>query len=549
MRTLKGFVQDVSGSVSIYTLGWFTGFCMFVGLAIDSTAAFHAKEKIQWAADAAAHAAVMDIFPLPVKTKQTAPAFTKANLKVDGVVVEADVTPGYWDKTARTFSHDAETIPFYNAVHVTSHRDRSRANALATTFLYFAGVRDWDLNMAAIAHYGEDIDETHRCRQNGLIAGGLMEQTSNNTLTNNICVHGETEFKINQNNIVTCGVQLSTPGAAMWKTGQAPAGNDGTCNEDYGNLTNDQMISQSLYWTSLPSMAQAEYNNMKKILDAYVADEEGFNDFFNAIPPYIETVLTVDVGTFNALPKPVPGVLYRVNCGASNTRLKLKGIIQNVGIYTDCEIDVQKDQSVSALQSEKDPAGSKKNCKKNCDDEGGDEVPNLPPDTTCEQAVANGMETYATLLDTVGDNTYRDRETQDGEAQLCGIVPGASGIFDNVFIFTTANEDGHRHQTSITFPNDMQIGRMDACTEGGGARIYAGGSVHTPSGTTIFGSHMILLGDSHMAAKANGVYGVTVEAAGDIKYTAQGLMGGCDASEELRQSDVVLTVRPIALVD
>ncbi len=62
------------------------------------------------------------------------------------------------------------------------------------------------------------------------------------------------------------------------------------------------------------------------------------------------------------------------------------------------------------------------------------------------------------------------------------------------------------------------------------------------------GSHFVLLGDASLAAKADGTHGLTVEAAGDITYSAQGRVGGCASDEDDLASDVVVTVRPIAIV-
>ncbi len=170
-------------------------------------------------------------------------------------------------------------------------------------------------------------------------------------------------------------------------------------------------------------------------------------------------------------------------------------------------------------------------------------------DFTCAQAISAGFESYGTLMDTAPGRTYRDGVSTDTYTQPCGIEPGANGLWDNVFLFTTAYEDGNRSQKAITFPNNMQIGRIDGCAEGGGVRIYAGGTVDTPSGTMIHGSQFVLLGDAKFAAKASGTQGVTIAAAGDIQFSAQGTLGGCPAAEHLLESDVVITVRPVAIVN
>ena len=115
-------------------------------------------------------------------------------------------------------------------------------------------------------------------------------------------------------------------------------------------------------------------------------------------------------------------------------------------------------------------------------------------------------------------------------------------------IFTTYLEGGNVDQKAITFPNNMQLGRIDGCTEGGGVRIYSAGGVDTPSGTTAHGVQIVTLGSVQFAAKANGAMGINIQAVGDIKYTANGLMGGCDPDDDAGELEHVVTVRPVAIV-
>lgn len=549
MRNLMNFLHDDRGSVTAWNLFWLLNFGVLMGLAIDTTAAMNLKARLQEASDAASSAAVIDVFPVASGATPVAMQYAELNLGERTAVQEQDVTPGFWDHESRTF--ETEDIPYANAVRVIARRDTSRGNALGTVLLHVAGFNAWDIAAASTSAYA-GLAAVDRCRTNGLLADGHTWMTSKNLITGDYCVHGETEIRLNELTEITCGAELSTPSPDTWKTGQPPIPSD-TCNED---ATFDQMIAQAVAYRSGVSHARAEYFNVKSILDAFVTGQQ-VNDPFHAIPPYISTYEYSDYKTVEALASNgnlVPGTLYVVDFCPSN-QLTLKGIVKNVGFYTTCEITVKRDQSVSnakpsKVENNNGNTGSDVLCDPDidtCDTTDWDAY--MGPHMTCDQAVDAGYETYQTLFDTAPGKTYRDDKTVDTVQQDCGIEPGANGLWDNVFVFTTSYENGDHSKASVTFPNNMQIGRMDACTEGGGVRIYAGGSVDTPSGTIIHGSQFVLLGNSRMAAKANGVYGTTVNAAGDITFAAQAEVGGCPAEESALASDVIATVRPVMIVD
>jgi hypothetical protein len=554
-KRADAFLRDEEqGSATLWNLFWLCGFGALLGLGLDTTAAMNMKGRLQMVADTASHAAAMDLFPIATDAIPTAVSYGSQNIPDHTDVVNSgDVLIGYYDLETRTFATD--NVPNYNAVRVLATRDTSRDNALGTFFLRVVGLYDWDINAASTALYYSDMSQSDRCRKNGLFAGGTVEQTSNNTITGDYCMHGEGGVKINQNNIIHCGVEISLPDPSLWLTQAVatPSGTTVVCNENYEGLTNDEMVEQVVQYRSIFNNAEEEYHNVKDILDTWLTGSEPVNDPFNAIPPYIERAEYTDVTKFNSDAKTgklVAGTMYVVQCD-SNTRLQPEGLLRNIGIYTNCIIDVRKDKNVSAVKPQKTAQGYDKTNLCDPDASTCNTVPweaEITPLMTCAEAIAAGYESYQTLLDTVTGETYRDGETPDTTAELCAIEPGANGLWDNVFLFTTAFEGGDVSQKAITFPNNMQIGRLDGCAEGGGARIYAAGSIATPSGTVIHGSHFVLLGSADLAAKADGTYGLTVEAAENITYSAQGKVGGCLADEDDLASDVVVTVRPIAIV-
>ena len=463
------------------------------------------------------------------------------------VVRDTDVETGWWDHEARTF--DTSDPYRVNAVRVIATRDTSRSNALNTSFLGVLGFLAWDINAIATAA----PLELHKieCRANGLFAGGTMEQTSNNSVRGPYCMYGDTSFKISQNNVIECGVLLMTPDPSTYHNGTPPVPTS-SCNEDYVNLTSDQMIAQSFAYGTLPVVADLEYQNAKAVLQRYV-DGQPVNDPFRVIPPWVTNVQSPSINKFNNDARKgdlVPGTLYNVSCSGSNKKLELTGFVQNIAVFTDCEIRVDKDKDVSALKPLKTESGKKALCDpddKTCSNT--DWLAEIDPaNWSCDLAIAAGFESYTTGLDTAGSGTYRDGST-DSSAQACGIEPGANGVWDNVLVFTSHLEGGNVDQKAITFPNNIQLGRIDGCTEGGGVRIYSAGSVDTPSGITAHGVQIVTLGSVQFSAKANGAMGLNIQAMNDIKYTANGLMGGCDPEKNAGATEVVVTVRPVALVD
>lgn len=550
MRHLTHFATDDRGSVTLWNLFWLTGFCAILGLAVDITSAMNTKAKLQTVADASAHAGVVDIAPTKDLATVNAIQYAFDNMpKFANVVNETDVKLGWYDHDTGTF--DTDNPKRYNAVEVFATRDTERRNATDTSFLAMVGLRAWDINAHAIAA-AVDITKI-RCRANGLFAGGTMEQTSNNTIVGPFCEYGDTAFKISQNNLIECGVVLMTPSAATYQNGTPPTPSSGPCNDNYAGLSGEEMINQSFSYDKLPIVADLEYQNAKAILTKYI-NNQPYNDPFGVIPPYITTHETMNINQFNQDSRKgslVPGTLYNVSCAGTNKKLELTGFVQNVGIFTDCEISVDKDKDVSAVKPTKTESGSNKTNLCDPDDSSCENVDWLAEITegawSCSGAIAAGFEPYNTYLDTAGEGTYRDGTT-DPTADVCGIEPGANGLWDNVMVFTSHLEGGNVSQKALTFPNNIQLGRIDGCTEGGGVRIYSAGSLETPSGTTMHGVQMVTLGDVQLSAKANGVMGINIQAMGSIKYTANGLMGGCSIDPAERSSEVVLTVRPIALV-
>lgn len=171
---ITAFLRDEEqGSTTIWNLFWLCGFGALLGLGVDTTAAMNAKAQLQTVADTAAHAAVMDLFPISDKAIDTALVYARENIAIGGVVDRGEIILGYWDP--ETLSFETEDVPHLNAVRVVAARDDKRGNALATSMLRLIGFDQWDISAVATATYFHDMSQVDRCRKEGIFAGGTVE--------------------------------------------------------------------------------------------------------------------------------------------------------------------------------------------------------------------------------------------------------------------------------------------------------------------------------------------------------------------------------------
>ncbi len=514
MKSMHSFVTAEDGSVSAWNLVWFSVFALLLGIAMDSTAAHNTKARLQVTADAVAHAAIIDLLDptgeIPLDEREadsTATGLIYSNYNMTSsvfgdVTLDQDITFGTWEFGGFVLDDPDDDIE-PNAVHVTTRRTVERNNELAATFMRVIGFYNWDVYASAVV--AANIDGVDDCRQGGLIAGGLMSQTSNNTLINEICLHGQVEVKLNNNNLIECGVVISMPdvGTDMKGAWNGKVSEKDPCDPDpsepgYRNpLTTAEktMLEHALNSEDVISSAVEEYLAMGEILNARMAgplDED--TDPYETMPDYITKTESVTSASFN-IESVEPGTLYEVVCNGNGGKISISGIVRNIAILTNCSIDFTNSK-IDSGKNEKDTTGSNK-CDASCLD------PEVPEDS--------GTATTYEGLDANGDPIAE-----------FPIVGGASVVLDNVTIYTTATG-----QNSVKFSQGVQVGRQDNCGYGGGAQIYLDGSLHSPSSATFFGARIVSTEDVNLAAQADSVLGISVEAAGDINIAAQGRFGAC----------------------
>lgn len=139
--------QGVGSVLMIILLPMFIG---LAALAIDGASAYRMQTILQSTADAAAHAAAIDL-PNTTTAAATAISYAQKNLPVaanGNVLVSGDITTGTWVVATRTFTAGGASP---NAIRVTVRRATANGNALPTSFLGIIGRSSWDVSATATA--------------------------------------------------------------------------------------------------------------------------------------------------------------------------------------------------------------------------------------------------------------------------------------------------------------------------------------------------------------------------------------------------------------
>ena len=213
-KFVRGFLNDEDGASTILCIFWFILFVGLGGLAVDVTDAFRTQTMMQAAADASAHAGVIDL-PDPATGTATAAneaaavatalAYAEANMPAAsyGVVLStSDVEIGVWAPIGRTFTPDAKPA---NAVRVTLRSTAATGNSLPTNFLRIIGLQEWNITVTATAAYsvsGNCFDYY------GFLARGFIDSGSENDYYG-VCMHGEEYVKVGSQNNFYDDTQVS----------------------------------------------------------------------------------------------------------------------------------------------------------------------------------------------------------------------------------------------------------------------------------------------------------------------------------------------------
>lgn len=306
-KNVLNFWKDEGGSMSPFAIMILLVSLMFSGMSLDSTNAFRMKYIMQTAADAAAHAAVMDL-PDTDTALATALSYANVNLTSDSknsAVTSGDVEIGVWDADTRVFT---TTSVDPDAVRVTAKRTSAAGNALPTFLLYLAGFESWDIEVQSVAF--RDGNPAEVCEYEGIITSGTFSMTSNNEFYGSYCIHAEGGLDLNNNNefdndnILSVGSfdDISWPSSTSMSSIIGRDTEDSDVTLTYGDIFQENSRTTP-YVTDVEALAddyldplysgQPDYINSSSSVIQITAKEVKYTDF-------------------------IPGRIYEVSCGGSS---------------------------------------------------------------------------------------------------------------------------------------------------------------------------------------------------------------------------------------
>jgi hypothetical protein len=331
------FLNDERGGGTVMGLLWFILLVGICGLSVDITDGFRSQTMLQATADAAALAAVIDL-PDQAEAVATALAYSNSNMAEDEygtVLIGADVDIGDWDEATHIFTAGAAAP---DAVRVRTRRSIENENAVPVNFLRIIGLFEWNVTTHAIAQ--RFIPD---CLTDGLVARGIVDMSSRNTFSNDMCVHGQEGVHMSMDNEFGPGVRVTMPDLAndLVTPGGGMDGNPGLADAAGEESLDPRMV-----------------NHIDEIIDDLLALKS------TVTPDYIDANIKVNVRdenyNFNDL---VAGQVYHIECAANkNVGIPNNTVISEVVIVADCQIGVgsgvEMSDVVLASRAGGNPGGS-----------------------------------------------------------------------------------------------------------------------------------------------------------------------------------------------
>lgn len=206
MFTSKKFTAE-DGGISVLNVYFLMTLAILAGVAVDVSNLIASRTQLQVAADAAAHAALVEReWNDKDVAKSRALAIAQKNMPQQdfGDVLDTrNIVFGDYDRTTGTFTPDPLSRA---AVMVETERVADNGNAVSSFLLQFVGVMDWDVRSRSIF---ETFYPT--CLMEGFVANGVIDVQSNNSYFNGFCMHSNSYVTINNNNYFEPGTIVSMP--------------------------------------------------------------------------------------------------------------------------------------------------------------------------------------------------------------------------------------------------------------------------------------------------------------------------------------------------
>jgi len=313
--SIRGFYGDERGMVTHFALVVMILVILFSGLSLDSTNAWRTKFMLQTAADATAHAAIIELQDAgnanvdnngKNSIRNLVLPLANANLTSDSknsAITWSDIEFGVWDTSARTFT---ETNSNVDAVRVVARRSSAASNALPTMLLRVAGLQSWNIEVESVAYL-----MTEDCGVADISTNGFFSVTSNNDFYNAYCVEAALGIDLNNGNefdddnvlFVTDFSDIGFPSSASMSSIVGRGTSTSSAGLTYGDI-----------FQTKPDISAPYVADVETLGDNYL------NPYWDAQPAYVNTASAViqiaakDV-KYTAF---APGRIYEVTCGGSD---------------------------------------------------------------------------------------------------------------------------------------------------------------------------------------------------------------------------------------
>ena len=306
-------LRDDHGSMTLLSLYLLAGVLTVSALAVDFAYLLAARNQLQVAADAAAHAAIY------YRETNTAEAsklkavelaqHSMPEAKYGAVLRVEDVEFGHWDYTTKTFTANPYSV---DAVRVRPGRTEARGNAVTAYLFRFIDEPFWDLAAQAVF-----VSFDPHCFREGFVGEDVVDIQSNNGFENGFCVHSNRYVSVNSNNTWEAGTIVSMPDSTEIDLPRS------------GFVSNEGLqaaLRNGYYRLRVLNKLDRIYD------DLYFASGDFLPDYVSGSAPIVISDWNLDQSDF------LEGRVHRVNC--SNHDISIAGgtTLRHVVMITDCDV-------------------------------------------------------------------------------------------------------------------------------------------------------------------------------------------------------------------
>lgn len=317
-QTGTHFARDERGAATTFGLFLLAASLLIGGYAVDVSNVMTARTRLQIAADASAHAALLSRETMvesdAVNAALDVALLNMPSVSYGAVLRNADVKFGAFDAVSGTFTPAAGSL---NAVRVETRQQADNGNPISTYLLKMVGFTEWNISTQSTF-----ITYHPTCLREGFVAEDVVDLQSNNSYSNGFCIHSNNYVSLNSNNYFEPGTVVSMP------------------NKEEVELPNSGFDSN----IGLSDALRSGSWNIRIVsrLDELIADLNVYGS--RQMPAYITSPLEVRLPNQRVEQAHlVPGRIHRLTCaGGAALTIKQDVAMDRVVLLTNCKVKFEQ---------------------------------------------------------------------------------------------------------------------------------------------------------------------------------------------------------------